>query len=160
MGHDAAASAASVWSPNIIVPRHRAETLQVAGAEAAVVHLWLPRSGWGQLHAATDPFALGVASGSPRHDGVVLWTRLLAPAGTAAVTVQWEVAHDEAFARIAGRGQAQALPELAHAVHVEVPGAGAGPCVLLPLHGGRCHQPGGPHAHHAGARRAPCSACG
>ena len=36
--------------------------------------------------------------------------------------MQWEVAHDEAFARPVRRGQAQALPELAHAVHVEVPG--------------------------------------
>lgn len=28
-------------------------------------------------HWKTSPFALGVASGSPRADGVVLWTRLL-----------------------------------------------------------------------------------
>ena len=90
-------------------------------AAAAATTLWLPRSGWGQLRTGADPFTLGVASGSPRPDGVVLWTRLMVPARTAAVTVQWEVAHDESFARIAQRGQAQALPELGHAVHVEVP---------------------------------------
>ncbi|MGE0329635.1 MAG: alkaline phosphatase [Ramlibacter sp.] len=90
-------------------------------ATAAATTLWLPRGSWGQWRTGTDPFTLGVASGSPRHDSVVLWTRLMAPAGTAGVTVQWEVAHDEAFARIAQRGQAQALPELGHAVHVEVP---------------------------------------
>ncbi|MFM2240890.1 MAG: Alkaline phosphatase precursor, partial [Pseudomonadota bacterium] len=28
-------------------------------------------------HWKTSPFALGVASGSPRADGVVLWTRLI-----------------------------------------------------------------------------------
>ena len=36
--------------------------------------------------------------------------------------VQWEVAEDEAFARIAASGTAIARPELAHAVHVEVAG--------------------------------------
>ncbi len=90
-------------------------------AAAAATTLWLPRSTWAQWRAVSDPFTLGVASGSPLHDSVVLWTRLMVPAGTPTVTVQWEVAHDEAFARIAQRGQAQALPELGHAVHVEVP---------------------------------------
>jgi alkaline phosphatase D len=122
-------------------------------ATAAATTLWLPRSAWGQLRAGSDPFALGVASGSPRHDSVVLWTRLMVPAGTAAATVQWEVAHDESFARIAQRGQAQALAELGHAVHVEVPTLEPDRCVLLPLHGGRRRQPHGPHPHHARAGR-------
>ena len=108
-------------------PPSRRHLLQLAGAAAGT--LWLPRSAWSQLRAEADPFRLGVASGSPEADSVVLWTRLLLN-GTArrplpeagAVTVQWEVAHDEAFARPVRRGQAQALPELAHAVHVEVPG--------------------------------------
>ncbi|MFO1243792.1 MAG: alkaline phosphatase D family protein [Ramlibacter sp.] len=105
----------------------RRRLLQLAAASATT--LWLPRSAWSQLRAEADPFRLGVASGSPEADSVVLWTRLLLN-GTArrplpeagAVTVQWEVAHDEAFVRPVRRGQAQALPELAHAVHVEVPG--------------------------------------
>ena len=36
--------------------------------------------------------------------------------------MRWELAHDEAFTRIAQQGQAQALPDLAHSVHVEVAG--------------------------------------
>lgn len=105
----------------------RRRLLQLAAAGATT--LWLPRGAWGQPpRFAADPFALGVASGSPSHDGVVLWTRLAPPGGlpaewgTGPVTVQWEVAHDEQFSRIAQRGQAQALAELAHSVHVEVQG--------------------------------------
>ena len=77
-------------------PPSRRHLLQLAGAAAGT--LWLPRSAWSQLRAEADPFRLGVASGSPEADSVVLWTRLLLN-GTArrplpeagAVTVQWEV---------------------------------------------------------------------
>lgn len=75
-----------------------------------------------------DPFTLGVASGAPREDGVVLWTRLaprpLDGGGMpdAPVAVDWQVAEDEAFARIVARGTEQAVPALAHSVHAEVRG--------------------------------------
>jgi alkaline phosphatase D len=58
----------------------------------------------------------------------VLWTRLIAdPLQAEAIAavplaVQWEVAEDENFKRIAAKGRAAALPELAHSVHVEVDG--------------------------------------
>ena len=74
------------------------------------------------------PFSLGVASGSPRPDGVVLWTRLaplpLQGGGMEPrpVEVRWEVAADESFARVVRRGAATAHPEAVHAVHVEVDG--------------------------------------
>ncbi len=74
------------------------------------------------------PFSLGVASGSPRDTGVVLWTRLLPePLNPEAMTraplsVRWEVAEDEAFKRIVADGVATALHELAHSVHVDVTG--------------------------------------
>lgn len=77
----------------------------------------------------SNPFALGVASGSPTHNAVVLWTRLQQPEaggasrlGTQAIAVRWEVAHDEAFTRIVQSGQSLAMPELGHSVHVEVAG--------------------------------------
>ena len=78
-----------------------------------------------------DPFTLGVASGDPTPDGVVLWTRLapdpFAPDGAggmgmAPVTVEYEVAEDERFARVVRRGAAVATRELAHSVHPEVDG--------------------------------------
>lgn len=103
----------------------RRHLLRLAGAAAST--LWLPRSAWSQARVAGDPFTLGVASGSPAPDSVVLWTRLVSPGlfqplPRGPVTVRWEVAHDERFTRIAQRGQAQALPELAHSVHVEAGG--------------------------------------
>lgn len=102
----------------------RRQLLKLAGACATT--LWLPRSAWSQPRWGGNPFGLGVASGSPAHDSVVLWTRLAAPEPAAVpretVTLRWEVAHDERFARIARHGQVQALPEFAHAVHAEVGG--------------------------------------
>jgi alkaline phosphatase D len=78
----------------------------------------------------SDPFTLGVASGYPRPDGFVLWTRLapvpLAPDGgvepDAVIPVQWEVARDDGFRQVAARGQAFASAEFAHSVHVEPTG--------------------------------------
>lgn len=74
------------------------------------------------------PFSLGVASGSPRSDGIVLWTRILPDplnpqsAPPQAITVQWEIAEDENFRKITAKGNTTALPELAHSVHVDVAG--------------------------------------
>ncbi len=76
-----------------------------------------------------NPFTLGVASGDPWPDGFVIWTRL-APqpldehGGMPAVRVpvRWEVAEDEQFSRVVRKGEAIAIPELAHSVHVEVDG--------------------------------------
>jgi alkaline phosphatase D len=35
-----------------------------------------PIFSFGQARISTDPFTLGVASGDPTPDGIVLWTRL------------------------------------------------------------------------------------
>jgi alkaline phosphatase D len=74
------------------------------------------------------PFTLGVASGDPLPDGIVLWTRLapqpLEGGGMpmAIVDVNWEIARDPRFQNIAQKGVALARPELGHSVHVEVAG--------------------------------------
>ncbi|MCM3670948.1 alkaline phosphatase [Mesobacillus maritimus] len=74
------------------------------------------------------PFTLGVASGDPLSDSVVLWTRLapdpLNGGGMPAnvVPVQWELATDENFRNVIKRGTEKASPALAHSVHVEVTG--------------------------------------
>ncbi|MDQ3715732.1 MAG: alkaline phosphatase D family protein [Actinomycetota bacterium] len=72
------------------------------------------------------PFSLGVASGDPTPDGVVLWTRLapepLFPGGgmpRRPVAVEYQVATDEAMTQVVRRESVLALPELAHSVHVE-----------------------------------------
>ena len=78
---------------------------------------------------ASDPFAVGVASGDPTPRGVVLWTRLapepLEPGGGMApenVEVRWELAADDAMKQVVRRGTAIATPQLGHSVHVEVDG--------------------------------------
>ena len=69
-------------------------------------------------------FTLGVASGDPRAQSVVLWTRLapdpLAGGGLGArsVRVRWEIALDAGLSRVIRRGKTLALPENGHAVHV------------------------------------------
>ena len=67
-------------------------------------------------------FALGVASGHPRADRLVLWTRLTGASLPDAADVHWELAHDEAFTRIAARGTEQAEAAWAHSVHAEPTG--------------------------------------
>jgi alkaline phosphatase D len=77
----------------------------------------------GSYKIRENPFKLGVASGSPRHDSVVLWTRLVSSEViNSAVDVHWEMAEDDGFRRIVQHGVAIAIPELAHSVHVEVNG--------------------------------------
>ncbi len=76
-----------------------------------------------------EPFTLGVASGDPLADSVILWTRL-APAPDednggmpdAVYPVAWEVASDEQFTDIVASGTADAEPAFAHSVHVDVQG--------------------------------------
>ena len=74
------------------------------------------------------PFTLGVSSGEPTSNGIVLWTRL-APAPLDGggmpdenVEVSWEIARDEGMRQIVQRGTEVATPELGHTVHVEVDG--------------------------------------
>ena len=78
-----------------------------------------------------NPFTLGVASGDPAHDSVVLWTRLAPepfdPDGRAgmpssSVRVDYEVASDDRFRSIVSRGSAIATAALGHSVHPEVRG--------------------------------------
>ena len=77
-------------------------------------------------------FALGVASGEPMPESVVLWTRLapdpLAGGGMppVRVPVRWEIAEDEAMQRVVRKGDAVATPQWAHSLHVEVRGLAPG----------------------------------
>ena len=81
-----------------------------------------------QVKFTSDPFTLGVASGSPTHDSVVLWTRLLpqnvfgSTLGRDPMTVTWEIADDDKFTHMVQSGQVVATASLAHAVHVEANG--------------------------------------
>ena len=99
-----------------------------AGAGLAGLTAGLPgaRAAAGRHGPIRAPFTLGVASGDPLPDSVVLWTRL-APEPLQAgggmprrqVPVQWEIAEDEHFRRVAARGTEHAQPDEGHSVHVE-----------------------------------------
>ncbi len=74
------------------------------------------------------PFTLGIASGEPYPDSVVLWTRLAPDPFNGGgmprqnVPVQWLIAADENMRQVVRSGTAMATPEFAHSVHVEVQG--------------------------------------
>jgi alkaline phosphatase D len=112
-------------------------TVLKLGAAASVSSLTVPALGAtpaAAVQVPEYPFTLGVASGDPEPDGVVLWTRLapdpLVPDGGMPpqdYRVQWQVATDEHFTHVVCAGAAQARTHWAHSVHVEVSG-------LLPDH--------------------------
>ncbi len=108
-------------------PVSRREFLSTAGMTTALL-----LAGQAQANNSAklpgQPFTLGVASGDPLPDGVVIWTRL-APNplnggwdSTRSRAVRWEVATDAGFRRIVQQGAALALPQENHSVHVELSG--------------------------------------
>src|SRR3954462_13584227 len=83
----------------------------LVGSASFAAAAWLSTRAHGAVVSAPAfsayPFSLGVASGDPAPDGVVLWTRLaprpLEPGGgmpLEPVEVSWQVAEDEAMTRV------------------------------------------------------------
>ncbi|WP_233580532.1 alkaline phosphatase D family protein [Streptomyces triticirhizae] len=121
--------------PPALLAATRRRFLTVTGAAAALA-LSGALPGIASASAATaasrlpaDPFTLGVASGDPLPDGVVLWTRLapdpLAPFGGMDQRdhrVDWEVAADERFRHIVRRGTTTVRAQFSHTAHVDVRG--------------------------------------
>jgi alkaline phosphatase D len=114
------------WLSNSIKRRH---VLIGAGVMTGLVlaSQW-PRRVIAQPKFSAYPFSLGVASGEPLPDSVVLWTRLapdpLNGGGMPQqnVPVQWQIAADENMRHVVSSGTAIATPELAHSVHIDVRG--------------------------------------
>lgn len=85
----------------------------------------------------TNPFSLGVASGMPRPDSVVLWTRLVTAKGSeqevetalvagSIVVVSYEIYSDAALTQLLRKGVVQTCAERAFSVHVPVNGLASG----------------------------------
>ncbi len=70
------------------------------------------------------PFTIGVASGDPLADSVILWTRLVTegPLPDTDIAVEWEVATDAEMQDLVTSGTGSAVAALGHSVHVDVPG--------------------------------------
>ncbi|HEY4359213.1 MAG TPA: alkaline phosphatase D family protein [Acidobacteriaceae bacterium] len=103
----------------------RRELLKAGLLTAGSFLLQQPRL-WATPQFKTDPFQLGVASGDPWPDSVVLWTRL-APEPLIGggmphedVEVRWRVASDQHMQKTVQQGTVTANPEWAHSVHAEV----------------------------------------
>jgi len=108
----------------------------VGGAGAAFTAIAAPgltRIAAAQSWRGGNPFSLGVASGAPRADGFVLWTRLApeplstnpeTPGGMsgADVTLRYEIATDPGMAKVVRRGAATAEQTFAYSVHLDVAG--------------------------------------
>jgi alkaline phosphatase D len=83
-----------------------------------------------RIRFSADPFSLGVASGYPTDDSVVLWTRLapapLEPGGgiprDAIVPVDWEISTDDRMRKVVQTGTDFATADWAHSVHIEATG--------------------------------------
>ncbi|MEV6876398.1 alkaline phosphatase D family protein [Amycolatopsis sp. NPDC051128] len=102
-----------------------------ATAASAALPSWANARTTAAAPAIRDPFQLGIASGDPLPDSVVLWTRLapapLTPDGfggmpDATYAVDWEIANDEAFSSIVQSGSVSAARASGHSVHIEPTG--------------------------------------
>jgi len=75
----------------------------------------------------SDPFTLGVASGDPTNESVILWTRLAVDSLNGGgmpvqdIEVLWEVSSTDSFDDIVSSGLATAEERFGHAVHIDVP---------------------------------------
>ena len=128
----------------------RRDLVRIGCGAAGVVALGgLPGCIGRPIRFSSDPFTLGVASGDPMPDSIVLWARLDAGAvGDAGairdpIEVRWELAADDSFHRIVRSGRSDALPELGHSVHVEAGGLGAGTEYFYRFHCGGATSPVG-----------------
>lgn len=107
----------------------RRVAVTAAAATAALLPFAGAATGAATARAAGNPFLHGVASGDPLPDGVLLWTRVT-PAPDAvpgsgrgpAVEVTWQVAEDEAFARVVAKGTVTASAASDHTVKADVRG--------------------------------------
>lgn len=74
-------------------------------------------------------FAHGIASGDPKPDRVVIWTRVTPTADSTpgsgrgpAVTVEWEMARDRDFEHVVASGTRDTYPAVDHTVKIDVSG--------------------------------------
>ena len=107
----------------------RRTLLRTGGSFAAGITLagTLAARASAQSSFAGYPFALGVASGDPTAQSVVLWTRiapepLIAGGGLPPepYRVRYELARDDEFRQIVRQGDVLAVPDEAHSVRVEL----------------------------------------
>jgi alkaline phosphatase D len=108
----------------------------IGGAGAAISLVAAPcqtRIARAQSWSAGNPFSLGIAAGTPRPDGFVLWTRLApdplstnpeTPGGMSGgdVMLRYEIAADPGMTNLVRQGGATAERAFGYSVHLDVAG--------------------------------------
>jgi alkaline phosphatase D len=120
----------SAAGPRCFSPVSRRHFLRgaVAMATTSLVTPALRSRAGAQVRFTGYPFTLGVASGCPLPESVVLWTRLAPEPLTGGgmepgrVEVHWEIASDEHFHTLVQQGSVWTAHEVGHSVHAEVHG--------------------------------------
>ncbi len=75
------------------------------------------------IDLSSDPFTLGVASGDPLPDRVVLWTMLTGDSlPDSDIDVEWEIGRDAELSDVVAHGTATAAAALGYSVHVDATG--------------------------------------
>jgi phosphodiesterase/alkaline phosphatase D-like protein len=87
-------------------------------------------------------FAHGVASGDPRQNAVIIWTRVK-PDVEGPVPVKWTMAKDAAFKEVVKRGTFITGPERDYTVKVDVAGLEPGQVYYYWFSAGQASSPGG-----------------
>jgi alkaline phosphatase D len=114
-------------------PMSRRRVLQLgANLTGALMFAGLPASAYSAARRLTslsdNPFTLGVASGDPGSDSIVIWTRLAREVlmdndvHQEALEVAYEIASDQNFRNIVRTGLMAATPQLGHSVHADIRG--------------------------------------
>ncbi len=102
---------------------------------------------------------MGVASGDPLQDRVVLWTRVTPVEVIAGdIPVEWEIAHDAAFGKIASHGRTATNAERDFTVKLDVEGLKPARDYFFRFRVGKTVSAGGPHAHPASRPGERCGA--
>lgn len=94
------------------------QTLLATPVSVGMTAPWFIRHAFAQ--DAPSYFSLGIASGEPTAQSIVLWTRLVGDELAPSVDVRWELADDEGFKRIVAKGDYVAEVAWGYSVHVEV----------------------------------------
>lgn len=81
-----------------------------------------PITGCGNGLRTDDVFPQGIASGDPKPESIILWTRVNPENPLFPESVQYEVSLDERFSKIIAHGTVDALPQYDHTVRIKVTG--------------------------------------
>lgn len=115
----------------MVTRRNLLKGMGLASIGAATLHMQQAEASPPIFTDDPFPFPLGVASGDPLPDSVIIWTRVAElsddPAGlggltAASIAVDWAVSTDATMINIVASGTAQAVPALGYSVHVDVSG--------------------------------------